>query len=183
MNISRISEGDTINTTEWLTLVLVVVTAIYSYFTYQMAQQMRESYFSERQPTLVFAGLDYRKLITESGVEFNFQVGLVLINSGKVLVEYHIDHFKVTANGVSVENPIFHNRGGFLHPGQSTTFNFAPIPKFSNGTKTISGEVEYKISYDSSPKIRSRLSTRKIVYTNDFVNNSNIYDILSQFES
>lgn len=141
------------------TIALAVGTFWLALETKRMAASTREMVLLETQPHLaiaeIYVAFEYPPAIAPS---FLAQIGLVLTNPGKVLVQYRINTFFVELN--KLEPPVgskYSTRGGVIHPAAQTKFFAPPIVVRTMPASSAIVKIEFDIAFWSVPNEEKRV--------------------------
>ena len=128
--------------------------------TKRMAASTREMVLLEAQPHLALAELyvafEHPPAIAPS---FLTQIGLILANPGKVLVQYRVNTFSVVLNKLEPpDGAKYSTRGGVIHPGAQAKFFAPPIVLPTIPASSGIAEIEFDIAFWSVPNEEKRVN-------------------------
>ena len=151
--------------TDILTVVLIVVTAVYTFYTHKMASIMKETYLLERRPYLTFTGLEiiFVNLLNqnEQTTTPGIQVSVGLQNVGKTMLKYEVVSFEVEVNGTKVNSPNFINSGSTLFPGAITVYKYPIIPYWMHNPP-IPGILSYTLRYWNTTEDKVFIASKRM---------------------
>ncbi len=96
-----------------------------------------------------------------------FQIGIELRNFSKVHLKYDVVRFVVSLENKTLHEPNFLNRGGYLYPNQSSTFDYPVIDdiELKDENSVLNGKLEYEIEYyfERSKKYKTKRKMQIII--------------------
>jgi hypothetical protein len=152
---------------EWilgLTLGLLLVTALYTYFTFKMARIMERTYEIAHRPYISFENLQFEILVNEATNVAALQIAIILRNAGNVLAHFKMKSISITLGDRRIDNPVFNNSGGSIFPGSTTKFKYDTFHNFDLSAVPVSGEVRFQIEYGMLSDTLTHKSTKELSY-------------------
>jgi len=150
---------------EFLTLLLAIATFFLGWQTYKMAKATQDMVKVEKLPQVAFIGLTHQKVTYTDLSTIGIKVGLILKNTGKVLIKYDInpDTLSVVVQNRTPSKPVFFNYGGYIFPGQTTTFYYNAIDNIDINS-LLEGKFKYDLNYNSIPPSNPHSSQRELTF-------------------
>jgi hypothetical protein len=150
--------------TNLLTAGLGIGTVWLAVETRRMASAARNALELESQPFLSFRGLRLARSnlrsLSDSSDAAGLRVALRLFNPGKVRVYYAVEEFRVAFSDGPSAQATFNTRGDVVHPTEENLFYYPWVATPGDLHLLNAGTVHFRISYWSSPKVKSSLAAR-----------------------
>lgn len=140
--------------TDWITsvttIVLACITGYYAIITHKIMAFQKKSLELEKRPFIVSETLLYKIIIEKpDDIIAGLQIGVRLKNVSKVLINYNVTKIVGSIQNLSIHQPNFINKGGYLYPGQSTDYYYDTFKNIEINKPFIEGKFEYEIEYYS----------------------------------
>lgn len=133
-----------------VTCALVIVTAIYTTFTYEMARTMYDASLLENRPYITLDNFDFRGIDDEQKKQVGIEADLHLKNVGKVIGKFRFKSFKMVVNGMSLPDPLpstlYTWRSDFPQQTYILCLPYRSITEI-NFSKIFIGAIEYYMEY------------------------------------
>jgi len=126
--------------------ILSLVTIYYAVINHKIMSFNKKILELEKRPYLNFERVVTKHFSLNN--ENSFQIGVEFRNVSIVHLKYDVTQFKVSLENMTLHEPKFLNKCGYLYPNQSIIFDYAAI----NGiiideNKILRGKIEYEIEY------------------------------------
>ena len=129
--------------------ILVLITGLYTLYTYRMASIMKETFTLERRPYITLEEIKASRAQIYDSNDAGVQVSITIRNVGKTLANYRLKAISVMIDNKTAKNPYFRNFEATIFPGTSRTIICPLIGDIDPSEKPLKGVINYTLEYHS----------------------------------